>query len=150
MQQEINNEEPEMDLLGNDLFLIVETHEELINSLIGHYSYIIFNLQKRNKANDFSLINEYQNKMDILSDLKLELAIRNHDIDFKKHTILALENELKTLQNAKNDIVAEEFPKERYNILNGSIPLTEEEKALLDQNSKRMSEFFKKKLNLKD
>ncbi|MEY5049183.1 MAG: hypothetical protein RLZZ175_2542 [Bacteroidota bacterium] len=28
-----------LDLLGNDLCLIVETHEELINSLIGCYSF---------------------------------------------------------------------------------------------------------------
>ena len=43
-----------------------------------------------------------------------------------------------------------EFPKERYNILNGSIPLTEEEKQLLDENSKRISEWAKKMYNLKD
>ena len=141
MQEEINNEEPEMDLLGNDLYLIVETHEELINSLIGQY----FKLYSKEQEST-----QYRDKIISLRKLKLELALRNHDIDFKKQTILALEKELKTLQNAKNDIVAEEFPKEKYNILNGSIPLTEEEKALLDQNSKRMSEFFKKKLNLKD
>ena len=141
MQEEINNEEPEMDLLGNDLYLIVETHEELINSLIGQY----FKLYSKEQEST-----QYRDKIISLRKLKLELALRNHDIDFKKQTILALEKELKTLQNAKNDIVAEEFPKEKYNILNGSIPLTEEEKLSLNQDMENSWEWIKNKLNLKD
>ena len=54
---------------------------------------------------------------------------------------------LKVLQNAKNDIVAEGFPKERYNILNNSIPLTEEEQELLRQDMKKKLEWLKKKFN---
>jgi len=141
MQEEINNEEPEMDLLGNDLYLIVETHEELINSLIGQY----FKLYSKEQEST-----QYRDKIISLRKLKLELALRNHDIDFKKQTILALEKELKTLQNAKNDIVAEGFPKEKYNILNGSIPLTEEEKLSLNQDMENSWEWIKNKLNLKD
>ena len=39
------------DFLGNDLFLIVETHEELINSLNGHYAQLMFQLQKKGEEN---------------------------------------------------------------------------------------------------
>lgn len=101
------NQNEDLDLLGNDLCLIVETHEWLINSLTGYYSYIIFNLQKRSNANDLSLINEYENKMDILSDLKLELAMRNNDIQFKKQTIADLEiqlKEVKALEKSLNNL----------------------------------------------
>ena len=138
MQQEINNEEPEMDLLGNDLYLIVETHEELINSLIGHY----FKLYSKEQEST-----QYRDKIISLRKLKLELALKLYDLDFQKQTIIDLENELKTLQNAKNDIVAEGFPKERYNILNNSIPLTEEEQELLRQDMKKKLEWLKKKFN---
>ncbi len=48
----------------------------------------------------------------------------------------------------KND--SEEFPKDRYNILNGSIPLTEVEKESLRQEMKGCSEWLKnKKFNIK-
>ena len=50
----------------------------------------------------------------------------------------------------KDNPNSEEFPKERYNILNGSIPLTEEEKEFLRQKMKDCSEWLKsKKCNIK-
>ena len=47
----------------------------------------------------------------------------------------------------KND--SDEFPKDRYNILNGSIPLTEVEKEELRADMKRASEYCKKMFNKK-
>ncbi len=41
---------------------------------------------------------------------------------------------------AKDHPNSEEFPKERYNILNGSIPLTEEEEELLRKEMKECSD----------
>jgi len=49
--------------------------------------------------------------------------------------------------NKKPENVTHEFPKERYNILNGSIPLTEEEQELLRQDMKKKLEWLKKKFN---
>jgi hypothetical protein len=50
----------------------------------------------------------------------------------------------------KDHTKSEEFPKERYNILNGSIPLTEEEKESLRQDMKKTSEWLKMKFNIKN
>ena len=49
----------------------------------------------------------------------------------------------------KEDNQSTNVPKERYNILNGSIPLTEEEQESLRQDMKKSLEWGKKKFNIK-
>ena len=86
------------DFLGNDLFLIVETHEELINSLNGHYAQLMFQLQKKGEENTLKY-NEFEGRLDYFSDLKIELANKLYDLDFQKNIITLLENELRELNN---------------------------------------------------
>ena len=85
------------DFLGRDLTLIVETHEELINSLIGCYAKLDYD----NKGSDV-----YLDKTISLRKLKLELAIRNNDIEFKKQAIEYLSRESKIAQKERKEIEA--------------------------------------------
>lgn len=86
------------DFLGNDLFLIVETHEELINSIIGYYARMSYNERKNDIPNEEKL-NQYSDKRISLKKLKIELANKLYDLDFQKNIITLLENELRELNN---------------------------------------------------
>lgn len=93
------------DFLGRDLCLIVETHEELINSLKGCYFNMVWILQNNGKEGT-SKYNEYDNKLQCMHDLKFELAIRNNDIEFKKQAIEYLSRESKIAQKERKAIEA--------------------------------------------
>jgi hypothetical protein len=74
------------DFLGRDLFLIVETQNDLINSLVGRYANIDYYLMKIGRE-DALRSEDLSNKRIALKKLQLELAMRNHDIEFKKQAI---------------------------------------------------------------
>ena len=92
------------DLLGNDLFLINETEEELINSLKGCYNRMLFFEKKRNGSGDLELIEKFKKRTNELMSLKIELL--DKDIEFQKKNIKEISAELK---------IAEEMEKSRYN-----------------------------------
>ena len=91
------NNSPEFDLLGNDLYLIVETHEELINSILGLYSRLISNEEKK-EVSDLNKLESFSESIISLRKLKLELALKKNDIEFKKRTIVLLKNQLNDLK----------------------------------------------------
>jgi uncharacterized protein YigA (DUF484 family) len=100
------------DLLGNDLFLINETEEELINSLIGCYNRMLFFEEERENV-DTLRVDKFTNRTMELMALKLELV--NADIDVQKRNIKALSAELKS---------AEEMEESRYKLDEDSFDAT--------------------------
>ena len=93
-----------VDLLKNDLFLINETEEELINSLIGCYNRMLFFEEERDNV-DTLRVEKFTNRTVELMSLKLELL--DKDIDFQKRNIKVLSAELK---------LAEEMEETRYKL----------------------------------
>lgn len=99
MIEKIKQEEIDYnDFLGSDLTLIIETHEELVNSIIGYYARMSYNERKNNIPNEEKL-NQYSDKRISFKKLKLELAKHLNDIEFQKQAIEYLSRESKEVHH---------------------------------------------------
>ena len=89
-----------IDLLGNDLFLITETQDELINRLCGYYSRMAFWEHFRRELKDPEKENSYRQKLVELGKLQKDMVDKS--IDEKKAVIAIISQQIKEVEKFEN------------------------------------------------
>lgn len=89
-----------IDLLGNDLFLITETQDELINRLCGYYSRMAFWEHCRKELKDPEKEKAYIEKIGQLGKLQMDLVDKS--IDEKKAVIARISQQIKEADKFEN------------------------------------------------